>query len=142
MFRKLMIILLVCVLLTIWGCGTLLYPERRGQSKGRIDPAVAVLDGVGCLLFLIPGLVAFIVDFSTGAIYLPHGKAELESDKPDQPSLRVVRVDPSSLNEQTIVEIVKQYTDIGESFSLDQAKTYIVDDLEEAANYILSNTLP
>jgi hypothetical protein len=85
-----MIILLICILLTIWGCGTLLYPERRGQSKGRIDPAVAVLDGLGCILFLLPGIIAFAVDFSTGAIYLPRGKAELQSDKTEQPSWSVL----------------------------------------------------
>lgn len=52
-------------------CGTIIYPERRGQKGGRIDPAVVIMDGIGCLLFLIPGLVAFAVDFGTGAIYLP-----------------------------------------------------------------------
>ena len=57
------------------GCGTLLYPERRGQRGGRIDPAVAILDGVGCLLFLIPGLIAFAVDFHQGTIYLPGTQA-------------------------------------------------------------------
>ena len=138
MFRKLMIVLLVCLLLTIWGCGTLLYPERRGQSKGRIDPAVAVLDGIACLLFLVPGLIAFAVDFATGAIYLPPGRSELESDKTGQPSLRVVYVDPSSLNEQTILETVRKYTDLDESFSLDQARAYPVEDMEEATEYILS----
>ena len=53
------------------GCGTLLYPERKGQTGGRIDPSVAILDGLGLLLFLIPGLIAFAVDFSNGTIYLP-----------------------------------------------------------------------
>ena len=52
-------------------CGTLIYPERRGQRSGRIDPGVAVMDGIGLLLFIIPGLVAFAIDFSTGAIYVP-----------------------------------------------------------------------
>ena len=49
------------------GCGTLFYPERRGQIKGQIDPAIAVLDGIGILFFVIPGLIAFAVDFTTGA---------------------------------------------------------------------------
>jgi len=55
-------------------CGTILYPERRGQKSGRIDPAVAIMDGLGLLLFLIPGIAAFAVDFATGAIYLPGGR--------------------------------------------------------------------
>ncbi|MDA8164438.1 MAG: hypothetical protein M0017_05340 [Desulfobacteraceae bacterium] len=63
-------------------CGTLIYPERRGQRKGDIDPAVAILDGVGLLVFIIPGLIAYAIDFSTGAIYLPHGRhhSEMEGD--------------------------------------------------------------
>lgn len=63
------------------GCGTLLYPERKGQSGGRIDPSIAILDGLGLLLFLIPGLIAFAVDFSNGTIYLPAGpRAETKDD--------------------------------------------------------------
>lgn len=56
------------------GCGAILYPERAGQPKGRIDPAVAILDGIGVLLFIIPGLIAFAVDFHQGTIYLPPGE--------------------------------------------------------------------
>lgn len=54
------------------GCGVLLYPERQGQEGGKIDPVVAILDGVGLLLYVIPGLVAFAVDFHQGTIYLPN----------------------------------------------------------------------
>ena len=28
-------------------CGTILYPERKGQVSGKIDVGVAVLDGIG-----------------------------------------------------------------------------------------------
>ncbi|HVJ66853.1 MAG TPA: hypothetical protein VM510_02650 [Caulifigura sp.] len=53
-------------------CGALIHPERVGQPRtGRLDPGIILLDGLGLLLFLVPGLVAFIVDFATGAIYLP-----------------------------------------------------------------------
>lgn len=55
-------------------CGTILYPERRGQSKGDLDIGVVLLDGIGRLFFLIPGIIAYAVDFSTGAIYLPPGE--------------------------------------------------------------------
>jgi len=46
---------LVLALTAQLACGTILYPERRGQKSGRIDPAVAIMDGIGLLLFLIPG---------------------------------------------------------------------------------------
>lgn len=56
---------------TTVGCGTLLHPERRNQPAGRLDWGVVVLDALGLLFFFIPGIIAFAVDFSTGAIYLP-----------------------------------------------------------------------
>ncbi len=52
-------------------CGTIMYPERKGQIDGKIDPTVAILNGIGLLLFLVPGVIAFAVDFSNGTIYLP-----------------------------------------------------------------------
>lgn len=53
------------------GCGTILYPNRRGQSGGHVDTGVAVMDGLWLLCFLVPGIVAFVVDFGNGAIYEP-----------------------------------------------------------------------
>src|ERR1035437_1335335 len=55
------------------GCGTILYPERRGQKGGRVDAGVAILDGIGLIFFILPGVIAFAVDFGNGAIYLPPG---------------------------------------------------------------------
>jgi len=60
------------------GCGTLMHPERRNQRhSNQIDWKVVALNGLGLLLFFIPGVIAFAVDFYTGAIYLParHGHA-------------------------------------------------------------------
>ena len=54
-------------------CGLLIYPERKGQKSGQIDPGVAILDAAGLIVFLVPGLVAFGVDFVGGCIYLPGG---------------------------------------------------------------------
>lgn len=63
------IIVAVVLALQLLGCGTLLYPERRGNHGGRVDVGVAVMDGFWCLVFIVPGVVAYIVDFSNGAIY-------------------------------------------------------------------------
>jgi len=57
------------------GCGTILYPERRGQSSmERLDADIVILDTIGLFFFLVPGVIAFAVDFATGAIYLPRGQ--------------------------------------------------------------------
>ena len=52
-------------------CGTIMYPERKGQIDGKLDSTVVILNGIGLLLFLVPGVIAFAVDFSNGTIYLP-----------------------------------------------------------------------
>jgi len=54
------------------GCGTIFHSERVGQPHSRdIDWKIVALNGLGLALFFIPGVIAFVVDFSTGAIYLP-----------------------------------------------------------------------
>ena len=67
-------VLTVALLTQLTACGTLFFPERRGQIEGRIDPVVAGLNAVGILFYVIPGLIAFGIDFATGAIYLPDDK--------------------------------------------------------------------
>lgn len=89
-------------------CGTLLYPERRGQPAGRLDVGVVALDGVGLLLFLVPGVIAFAVDFSTGAIYLPPEYALVVPSAGME--LRQVRVDPAELTPRRLEAIVQEQT--------------------------------
>ena len=66
-------------------CGSIFFPDRRGQIDGKIDPAIAILDAVGLLFYVIPGLIAFGIDFATGAIYYPGG--------------HTAQVDPAKLHE-------------------------------------------
>lgn len=58
------------IIFLISSCGTILYPERKGRKGGELDPAIVVLDAVGLLFFLIPGIIAFAIDFDTGCIYI------------------------------------------------------------------------
>jgi hypothetical protein len=53
--------LTVCLAFLLASCGTVLYPERRGQPAGRLDVGVIALDGLGLLLFLVPGVIAYAV---------------------------------------------------------------------------------
>ncbi|MCJ8330490.1 MAG: hypothetical protein HRT89_17780 [Lentisphaeria bacterium] len=76
---------------TICSCGSLLYPERQGQANtGKYDPMVLVMDGFLCLFFIIPGVIAFLVDFNSGAIYLPQGEAKLIKFNPDNTTVEEV----------------------------------------------------
>lgn len=92
------------------GCGTILYPERRGQRTGVLDTGVVVLDALGLLLFFIPGVIAFAVDFSTGAIYLPQGNEPTLSKSNKSRGLQSISLTPSQLSRPQIAEAVSQHT--------------------------------
>ena len=62
-------------------CGTVFYPDRRGQIDGKIDPAIAALNAIGLLFYVIPGLIAFGIDFATGAIYFPDENYSMAPEK-------------------------------------------------------------
>ncbi|MEP0073749.1 MAG: hypothetical protein ABJE79_13700 [Marinomonas sp.] len=92
----------------ITACGTLLYPERRGQTTGKIDVGVAALNAIGLLFFFVPGVVAFGVDFITGAIYLPSGgMAKLTQDE-----LEAVRKNSNEIDINKLKTVMAQRTDI------------------------------
>jgi hypothetical protein len=88
--KTLVIALLAFTQLTQAGCGTLLHPERSGNTGGRIDPAIAILNGIGVLFYVIPGLIAFAVDFSNGTIYLPNSGSATNKDKLSSGGYRTV----------------------------------------------------
>lgn len=64
---------LLVMAMNLTACGYFLYPERKGQAGGRVDPTVVILDAAALLFGILPGVVAFAVDFTTGTIYLPAG---------------------------------------------------------------------
>ena len=73
LLRKAVALSTMIATLTVSGCGYLLYPERQGLKGGRIDPAVALLDAAGLLFYIVPGVIAFAVDFTNGTIFVPPG---------------------------------------------------------------------
>ncbi|MEI8175322.1 MAG: hypothetical protein WCG78_00455 [Candidatus Omnitrophota bacterium] len=115
---------IVCLLISILlivqltGCGTLMYPERKGQRSGRIDAGVAILDGVGLLLFIIPGVIAYAVDFSNGTIYLPGGP-RLSMNLND---VKQVKFDLRHGDNATIEKIIKKETGCAVDLNRDNIK--------------------
>ena len=72
MKRRIALVLAFALAVQSVSCGTLIHPDRCGQpNSGILDPSIVILDGLGVLVFVIPGVVAFVVDFVDGAIYLP-----------------------------------------------------------------------
>ena len=109
--------LFVCAVFTfqLMGCGTLMYPERRGQRGGHLDVGVTVLDAIGLLFFIIPGVIAFAVDFSNGTIYLPEHRVLSSLNIKD---FKEVKFDPKHYSLASIEKIIKNET--GCTVKLDQ----------------------
>ena len=55
------------------GCGYFLHPERRGNTGGGVDGTTLIFDLLWLIPGVVPGVVALIVDFSSGAIYVGRG---------------------------------------------------------------------
>ncbi|MGE8175616.1 polyribonucleotide nucleotidyltransferase [Pseudomonas fluorescens] len=115
-FRLIGGVLVATLLTQVTACGSIFYPDRRGQIDGKIDPAIAALDAVGLLFYIIPGLVAFAIDFTTGAIYFEPGKtAQVAPEKLRQAIDADGKVDNHKL--QAILE-----SELGRSFPLDDPR--------------------
>lgn len=111
-------------------CGTLIHPERVGQPRsGRLDTSVVVLDGLGLLLFFVPGVIAFIVDFGTGAIYLPPGYGETAPPG----DWRVVHVPPDELTPARIQEVVARESGEPVDLSAEGVRVEKLKTLDEAS---------
>ncbi len=108
-------LLAVSLLTQLAACGTLFYPDRRGQIEGRIDPAIAALNAIGLLFYVIPGLIAFGIDFATGAIYLPEGQYSVAPDKLQDAIGADGQIDPARLK-----AILEQ--ELGRSLPLDDPR--------------------
>lgn len=109
-------VLLTTTLVTqLTACGTIFYPERRGQISGEIDPGVAILNGIGLLFYVIPGLVAFAVDFTTGAIYFPDERYTLAPERLQDAVDTQGQIDPLKLE-----AILQQ--DLGLQLPMQQAR--------------------
>jgi hypothetical protein len=119
-------------------CGTLLYPERRGQPRGVIDPGVLLLDAVGLIFFVVPGIVAFAVDFSTGAIYFPppecgpgQWRGPLSQNPLRREDLVEVQVPKEELTQGKIEQVVSQRTGKPVALQPGQFRAAEISDLDE-----------
>jgi hypothetical protein len=95
-------------------CGTIMHPERKGQAAGDLDTSIVALNAVGLLFFLVPGVIAFAVDFNNGAIYLPGGAAAINSD-----DVNIVTIEGDMTNEM-IEQVIFEET--GKNISLSDSE--------------------
>jgi hypothetical protein len=117
------------------GCGTIFYPERVHQPHSNdLDWKVVAFDGLGLLLFFVPGVIAFVVDFATGAIYLPPkytvvtsqkpvANSNSSKDKPTEPNLKRIHVAKGKLTAAKIESVVGEQ--IGQPISLTEEQVRV-----------------
>jgi hypothetical protein len=67
--KVLALALLVALTFAAVNCGILLHPERKGHKGGSIDGPVLVMDCLWLIAGVVPGVVALVVDFTTGGMY-------------------------------------------------------------------------
>lgn len=125
------IISLLCIgtmVLGASGCGTILYPERNGQNRdGNLDLGVVLLDGIGLFFFIIPGVIAYAVDFNNGTIYLPHKGVtiNLSVENFDKKNMDEVYVGKENITSEKIREVVSE--NVGHDVDTQSALAYKIE---------------
>lgn len=67
-----LLLIVVTSFFALSSCGTILKSYQINKPHtNQLDLTVVILDSVGLLFFLLPGIIAFAVDYSTGTLYLP-----------------------------------------------------------------------
>ena len=66
--KKFLVLIVAVLFFGISSCGTLIKNGQGGRTN-QLDVGIVVLDTLGLLLFVIPGVVSFIVDFNNRTIY-------------------------------------------------------------------------
>lgn len=117
-------VLILALSVQLISCGTILYPDRRNQRAGHLDAGVVVLDAIGLLFGIIPGVIAFAVDFSTGAIYLPAEKTEKGKISFNAQDIRIVKFDPKHYTLASLEAIIRHET--GENFHFTDQRLRLV----------------
>ncbi len=113
-------------------CGTIVYPDRVNQkTRGKLDPIVIILDGVGLFFFIIPGVVAFAVDFTTGAIYLPPGKEAGDKERTIFDDLSMHTLPSGKLTPRNIEHVVNQAAGVCIDLARDEVQVAQLNHLDQ-----------
>lgn len=108
-----------------------MYPDRIGQGRsGPINWEVAALDGLGVLLFFVPGAIAFLVDWYNGTLFLPPGNYGGKLGETTEGTTISLR--RNQLNRQGIEAAILEQT--GEKISLEPG-SYMTQQVQETSEF-------
>lgn len=116
MKKQLVVLALSACLLCGSGCGVLLYPERQGQTQGDLDLKVVLMDGVGLIFFVVPGLVAFAIDFYQGTIFLPEPSVSSLEELKESPKVRIEGPITQASIEAALHQATGRHVDISRAY--------------------------
>lgn len=84
MLKKISLFVAASAFFFVTACGTLLKPNQINRSHSKnLDVTIVVLDAIGLLFFLVPGIIAFAIDHTNGTLYLPRGRISLNDTSID-----------------------------------------------------------
>jgi len=128
--RSFLITLLSSIAISSAGCGTVMHPERRGQSRGGpIDWEVAAFDALGLVLFFVPGVICFAVDWYNGTLFLPsHSTGAIPSTKGEFVAIQIGRENLTPTGIQTAIQ---QHRSVNVSLEPGTYETIELDRIED-----------
>ncbi|MCA8996125.1 MAG: hypothetical protein KDA80_04050 [Planctomycetaceae bacterium] len=113
-----------------------MYPERIGQARrGPIDWKVAGLDGLFLLLFFLPGVIAFAIDWWNGTLFLPNGCYSNNDEVPGEP-FRRVELGPKPTLKQIAAAI---HRETGQEIDLESGE-YYTEEISSLNEFDLAHT--
>lgn len=88
--RKFFLSILFISFLLLSSCGTLIkFKQINKPVSNKIDYSIVGLDSIGLVLFVIPGVAAFSIDYLTGTIFLP-ADGTIQTSNLDSKSLQKI----------------------------------------------------
>ena len=66
--KKFLVLIVAVLFFGVSSCGTIIKNSKGGKSN-ELDISIVLLDALGLLFFIAPGVVAYIVDFNNRTIY-------------------------------------------------------------------------
>ena len=137
--RYLCALLALLMILQSVSCGTILYPERIGQTRGPLDPKVVALNTIGLLLFVVPGAIAFAVDFYNGTIYLPTGTYRGQSpDEIASSEWTTMQLPPEIQTREQLGQYLAQHFGHSINFASNDMDVYHLDDPPVVTQVVLN----
>lgn len=120
-------LLVIAAIFNITSCGTILHPERKNQgARDQLDTSIVVLNGIGLIFFIIPGVIAYAVDFNNDTIYLPSSKLQHSSvEELGKENMVAINIDKEHFNPKIIEAIV--IAEAGNDVDFKQQQAYRID---------------